>query len=194
MRRSIVFIAAMILMLAFSVQSGAKQYYPRNSPQYRSNDPRFQRNEPMRGDRRSFVGQLTNELVRHAEYLAQQSFQYFMGWNGVITDREQIILFKAEEFAASCRLFNRLAQDQTDYFRRESIRSNLYNASRYVAQAFREYENQMRGLGMQGDFNRMRRDGRQFDWRPDRGAAGPMGIMEIRRLIGRIEAEFSNWR
>ncbi len=183
MRRSIVFIAALILVLAFGVQSGAQQ-----------NSPRMQRKDDMRGDRRSFVGQLCVDLVRQAEYLSESSFEYFMGWNGIISNQEQAILFKSEEFTAACRLFNKLAQGQTNYFRAESLRTNLYNASRYVAGAFRQLEEQMRQGGMQGDFNRMRRDGRPFEQRMTRVAAGPLGLAECRRILDRIEAEFSSWR
>jgi hypothetical protein len=194
MRKTTIFIAAAFLVLAVGVQSGAQQPSPGNNPQYRPNDPRFQRNDQMRGDRRSFVGQLSVDLVRQAEYLSQTSFEYFQGWNGMITDQEQAILFKAEEFAAACRLFNKLVQDQTNYFRRESLRTNLYNASHYVAASFHGLEEQMRLGGMPGDFNRMRRDGRTFERRMVRGTMGPLGIAECRRILDRIEAEFSNWR
>lgn len=194
MRRSIVFIAALILVLAFGVQSGAQQPNPGNNPQNRQNDPRFQRNDQMRGDRRSFVGQLSVDLVRQAEYLSQSSFEYFMGWNGIVSDQEQAILFKSEEFTAACRLFSKLAQNQTNYFRLESLRTNLYSASRYVAASFRQLEGQMRLGGMQGDFNRMRRDGRPFEQRMNRGTTGPLGLAECRRILGRIEIEFSSWR
>jgi len=194
MRRSIVFIAALILVLAFGVQSGAQQPNPGNNPQNRQNDPRFQRNDQMRGDRRSFVGQLSVDLVRQAEYLSQSSFEYFMGWNGIVSDQEQAILFKSEEFTAACRLFSKLAQNQTNYFRLESLRTNLYSASRYVAASFRQLEGQMRLGGMQGDFNRMRRDGRPFEQRMNRGTTGPLGLAECRRILDRIEIEFSSWR
>jgi hypothetical protein len=194
MHRSIVFIAALILVLAFGVQSGAQQPNPGNNPQNSQNDPRFQRNNPMRGDRRSFVGPLCLDLVRQAEYLSKSSFEYFMGWNGVVSDQEQAILFKSEEFTAACRLFSKLAQNQTDYFRRESLRTNLYSASRYVAASFRQLEEQMRLGGMQGDFNRMRRDGRPFEQRMNRGTTGPLGLAECRRILDRIENEFSSWR
>jgi hypothetical protein len=194
MRRSIVFIAVSILVLAFGVPSGARQPNPGDASQFRQNDPRFQRNDQVRGDRRSFVGQLSVDLVRQAEYLSQTSFEYFMGWNGVVTNQEQAVLFKSEEFTACCRLFSRLAQDQTNYFRVESLRTNLYNASLYVAASFRQLEEQMRLGGMQGDFNRMRRDGRMFEQRMNRGTTGPLGLAECRRLLDRIESEFSSWR
>jgi hypothetical protein len=194
MRRFIVFIAALILVLVLGVQSGAQQPIPGNNPQNRQNDPRFQRNDQMRGDRRSFVGQLSVDLVRQAEYLSQSSFEYFMGWNGIVSDQEQAILFKSEEFTAACRLFSKLAQNQTNYFRLESLRTNLYSASRYVAASFRQLEGQMRLGGMQGDFNRMRRDGRPFEQRMNRGTTGPLGLVECRRILDRIEVEFSSWR
>ena len=202
MRRTIVFMIALILLLAFGIQSVAQpdpQYRP-NDPRYRPNDPRNQRNEPMRGDRRSYVGQLSADLVRQAEYLSQTSFQYFLGWNGVITNEEQSILFKTEEFTAACRLFNRLAQE-TNYFQRDSLRTNLYNASRYLAAAFRALEGQMRMGGMRGDFNGMRRDGRRFEGtarrrgvrigrmppshRPDRGRILELALIERRQASGR---------
>jgi hypothetical protein len=194
MRRSIVFIAALILVFAFSVPSGAGQPNAGDNSQSRQNDPRYQRNDQMRGDRRSYVAPLSVDLVRQAEYLSQTSFEYFMGWNGVVSNQEQAILFKSEEFTAACRLFSKLAQGQTNYFRVDSLRTNLYNASLYVAASFRQLEEQMRQGGMQGDFNRMRRDGRPFEQRMNRGTQGPLGLAECRRILDRIEAEFSSWR
>jgi hypothetical protein len=117
-----------------------------------------------------------------------------MGWNGIVSDQEQAILFKSEEFTAACRLFSKLAQNQTNYFRLESLRTNLYSASRYVAASFRQLEGQMRLGGMQGDFNRMRRDGRPFEQRMNRGTTGPLGLAECRRILDRLEVEFSSWR
>jgi len=194
MRRSIVFAVALILGLVFSVQSGARQPMPGSNPQYRTNDPRFQRPDTMRGDRRTFVGQLSVDLVRQAEYLAQTSYEYFMGWNGLITDKEQAVLFKTEEFAAACRLFSKLVQDRTDYFRRDSVRTNLFNASHYVAAAFRWIEEEMRTGGMQTNYYRMRRDGRPFNRPQDNPNIGPFGLAECRRLLDRIEQEFASWR
>jgi len=34
----------------------------------------------------------------------------------------------------------------------------------------------------------MRRDGRPFQWQPQRGVMGPWGLAECRRIIDRIEA------
>ena len=186
MRRFFVISTALMLVCAFSVPSGARQA--------RQNDPRNQRNDQMRGDRRSIVGPLSLELVRQAEYLSQTSFEYFMGWNGVVSNQEQAILFKSEEFTASCRLFSKLVQSQTNYFRVDSLRTNLHNAFLYVAASFRQLEEQMRQGGLRGEFSRMRRDGRPFEQRSTRGATGPLGLAECRRLLDRIEAEFSGWR
>ena len=191
MRKTVVLIAALVLILSLGVSTGAQQTY---NPQNRQKDPRFQRNDQMRGDRRTFVGQLSVELVRHAETLAQASFQYYMGWNGVMTDSEQAVLFKTEEFAAAARLFGRLALDGTDYLRPVGLRTNLFTASRYVALAFRQLEEQMRMGGVQNEFNRLRRDGRQFQWQPQSSMTGPWGPAEIRRLLDRIELEFTNWQ
>jgi hypothetical protein len=202
MRRSIVFVSALVLMLAFGTLSIARQYPPNNNPQYRPGNPQSQRVDPMRGDRRSILGPLSADLARQAEYLSQTSYNYFMGWNGSINDQEQAILFKTEEFASSCRLFNKLVQDQTGYFRRESLRTNLYSASRYVESNFRQLEMQMQRGGMRNDFGGMRRDGRRYDPQMDRGNnpqmnrgnMNPSGMAECRRLLNRIEAEFTSWR
>jgi hypothetical protein len=194
MRRSVVVFTALIVVLALGIPLIAQPPNPGN-PQYRPNDPRYQRDDRGRLDRRGSVGQLSAELVRQAEYLSKSSFDYFMSWNGTISDQEQAILFKSEEFTAACRLFAKLAQDQTNYFRRESVRTNLYGASRYVAGSFRQLEQQMRQGGMRGDFNTTRRDGRMFA-PPQRTTAGQgrTGLAECRRLLDRIEAEFSSWR
>jgi hypothetical protein len=197
MRKHFVFLVALILLIALGAQSGARQAVRPNDPQYRRNEPQNRGLETRPGDRRTFIGQLSVELVRQAEYLSQSSYEYFMGWNGSINDIEQAVLFKSEEFAASCRLFNKFVLDRTDYFRRESLRTNLYNASRYVALQFHQLEIQMSQGGFQGDFNRIRRDGRSFERRlpqPQPRAAGPWGLAECRRIIDRIELEFSSWR
>lgn len=186
MRRNIILAAATLLILSLGVSA--------DGPQYRPYGPPGQRGITLPpGDRRSFVGQLSEDLAAQAQYVAQASFEYFMGWNGVINEREQAVLFKTEEFAAACRLFNKLAMDRADYFRREGVRTNLYAASRYVMVSFNQLNEEMRAVGLQDDFGRMRRDGRPFGWHPysDRR---PWGLGEIRRILGRIDAEFSSWR
>lgn len=191
MRRSVVGLSVILLILVAGVLSDARQPNPGGNPQNRRGDPPY----PTRqGDRRSFVGQLSLELVRQAEYLSESSYGYFMGWNGTISNAEQALLFKSEEFAAACRLFSKLVQDQTGYFGRDSLRTNLYNAFRYVALSFRQLEEQMRLGGMSDDFNRMRRDGRRFEPRTSRIPQGRYGLAECRRILDRLEAEFSTWR
>lgn len=160
-------------------------------------DSRTRQNPALRGDRRSFVAQLSQELARQAEYLAETSYDYFMGWTGSVTEAEQFILFKSQEFAAACRLFDRLLGDQTGYYGPSALRTNLYGASRYVGASFRELEQKMKLAGFQDDFNRLRRDGRRFDRRTPAHGAAPnarFGLAECRRIIARIEEEFARWR
>jgi hypothetical protein len=191
MRRSIFSLAAVMLILACGVFSASDQGNPGYNPQGRRDNPQ---NPTRMGDRRSFVGPLSLELVRQAEYLSESSYDYFMGWNGTITNPEQAILFKSEEFAASCRLFNRLVQDQTGYFGRDSMRTNLHSAFRYVALSFRQLEEQMRLGGVRDDFARQRRDGRRFEQRSNRGTTGRFGLAECRRILDRIDSEITSWR
>jgi hypothetical protein len=187
MSRSIMFVVIIIVVSAFGVQSGVQQ------PIFRNNAPRQPNNPgPMRGDRRPSVQQLSGNLVREAEFLSKTSFDHFKGWNGEISNKEQAVLFKTEEFAAACRLFNRLTQDQTNYFRRDSLQTNLHNASRYVEIAFRQLEDQIRQSGMQREFDRTRRDIRPGQQQS--GATAPLGLPECRRILDRIEDEFTNWR
>jgi hypothetical protein len=40
----------------------------------------------------------------------------------------QAILFKSEAFAASCRLFLKLAEARSGYLREDFVRTNIYNA------------------------------------------------------------------
>jgi len=171
MRRVSIISVVLILMLAFGVGAGQ-----------------------MRGDRRSFVSQLSAELIEQAEYLAESSYDYYMGWNGMISNSEQAILFKSEEFAAACRLFDKLLLDQSGYYRHESLRTNLHSAYLYVSASFRQLEDIMRQGGMREGFGTMRRDGRRFEPRTYPGPRGTYGLAECRRILTRIESEFSRWR
>mgnify|MGYP006266982577 CR=1 FL=1 len=67
-------------------------------------------------DTRQEVYNLGLELEREASLMAQSSFDHFKGWNNTISDEEQAVLFKSESFLASCRLFLRLAEEQSDYY------------------------------------------------------------------------------
>jgi len=186
-------IAVMILALALGVQSGVPMPGLRGNPQFQPLNPGPQRNDQMRGDRRLLVLKLSGDLVRQSEHLSQTSFDHFKGWDGEISNKEQAVLFKTEEFAAACRLFNKLAKDETNYFRRESLRTNLYNASRYVATAFRQLEDQIRQSGMRGEFDG-RRNLRPLQRQPQSGSPEPVGMSECSRILDRIEDEFTRWR
>ncbi|GEM_PF-6280311 len=196
--RKVLVVFALLFVLATGVMSLAQppsddQGYPPQG-QNRPGDRPGQRYDQMRGDRRSIIVPLSAELVQQAEYMSQTSYEYYQGWNGTINESEQAILFKSEEFAASCRLFHKLVQDQSGFFRREMLRTNLFSAYRYVAANFRQLEEQMRRGGMQNDFNRTRRDGRSFQPRMNRQSGSRFGLGDCRRLLARIEAEFTSWR
>jgi PAS domain-containing protein len=190
MRRTVRVGSAFLLVLAFGLLAAAQ---PPRTAQGRSGDPQYGRAD-QRYDRRSLISPLSADLVRQAEDLSQAGYEYFMGWNGTINEAEQAILFRTEEFAACCRLFNRLVQDQTGYYRREMLRTNLYSAFRYVESAFRQLESQMRTGGMANDFGRMRRDGRRYESRLSQRPGSPLGLTECRRILSRIAAEFNSWR
>jgi len=119
---------------------------------------------------RSRVFDLGVELERQATALAQESFDHFRGWNGTITDREQGILFKSEAFAASCRLFLKLTESQSDFFRTDNLRTNVFSAFSYLAASFGELEREMR-----------------------QGNVMPYALSECRKVLARMEREFSAW-
>ncbi len=190
MRRLFIIGSVSILLLASGATS--RPTMPQMSSQVH---PVYPRSDQFRGDRGSFIGQLCLDLVGQAEYLANSSYDYFMGWNGIISNSEQAVLFKTEEFAAACRLFNKLVRDQTNYFNRGSLRTNLHSAYLYVTTSFHELESIMGQGGMRDGFGMTRRDGRRFEPRSYRGmAGGPFGLAECRRILNRMESEFSYWR
>jgi len=121
-------------------------------------------------DRPGAVYEIAVELERRASFLAQSNFDHFRGWDGVISDQEQAVLFRSEAFAASCRLFVRLAETTSDYYSRNYRRTNLYNAFLYLARSFNDLETEMR-----------------------RGGLRPYELEDSRRLLDRIEREFRNW-
>src|SRR5512137_1571946 len=82
------------------------------------------------------VFELGQELERQAIALAQESFDHFRGWNGAISDQEQAILFKSEAFAASCRLFLKLTETTSTYYRADHARTNIFSAFTFLARAF----------------------------------------------------------
>lgn len=155
-----------------------------------------QRVVPLRGrdDYRVNLSTLSRELLEQAEYLSESSYEYFMGWNGVINNNEQAVLFKTEEFASACRLFYKLLQDQSGYYRHETLSTNLYSAFRYLRAEFRQLEQRMGKVGFRDDFGRLRRDGRSFERMRKQQATRRMGLAECRRLLDRMESAFRYWR
>ncbi|MEW5901916.1 MAG: hypothetical protein AB1715_10675, partial [Acidobacteriota bacterium] len=121
-------------------------------------------------DRRQEIHNLGLELERQAAYIAQSSFEHFKGWNNTITDAEQAVLFKSEAFLATCRLFLRLTQDRTDYYRTSFLRTSLYNAFLYVTRSFQDLEESMRAAGVR-----------------------PYALSDCRSLLDRMDAEFARW-
>lgn len=121
-------------------------------------------------DRRAEIYNRGLELERQAAYIAQSSFEHFKGWNNTISDTEQAVLFKSEAFLATCRLFLRLAQDRSDYYRSGFLRTSLYNAFLYVARSFQDLEEAMRAAGVR-----------------------PYALADCRSILDGMDAEFSRW-
>jgi hypothetical protein len=109
-------------------------------------------------------------LAEQASALATESFEHFKGWSGTISDQEQAILFRSESFAASCRLFLRFAEGQSDFYRSDNLRTNLYNAFAWLTASFSELEKEMR-----------------------RGNVIPYALSECRNLLNGMEREFRGW-
>ena len=121
-------------------------------------------------DRRSYIYRLGTELEKQAVYLAQSSYDHFKGWDGAFTDQEQAVLFKTEAFAASCRLFLRLSEERSGYYRNGYLRTNLFSAFTFLADSFKDLEKEM-----------------------DRARIRPYSVNDCQRLLERIEYEFSKW-
>lgn len=125
---------------------------------------------PSIADRRGEIYRLGLELERQAISLARSSYEHFKGWGGTITDQEQAILFKSEAFAASCRLFLRLTEERSKFFPARFLRTNLYNAFIYLTRSFKELEEEMA-----------------------RGGVQPYSLSSCRRILDRMDYEFSRW-
>jgi len=121
-------------------------------------------------DRRAVVYDLGMELERLSTSLAQESFDHFKGWNGEISDQEQAVLFKSEAFAASCRLFLKLTEARSGYYRDDFLRTNIYNAFTYLVGSFSDVEEEMRKSGVM-----------------------PYALSDCRKLLNRMEREFNQW-
>ncbi len=122
------------------------------------------------GQNRDSIYQLGLELEKQATYLAQSSYEHFRGWQGTISDQEQAILFKSEAFAASCRLFLKLAEGSSNYYQSGHVRTNLYSAFMYLARSFKELEEEMQI-----------------------GGVLPYALSNCRRTLDRMDYEFSRW-
>jgi len=121
-------------------------------------------------DTRQSVYNLALELERQASLIAQSSFDHFKGWNNMISDEEQAVLFKSEAFLASCRLFLRLTEEQSNYYSAGFLRTNLYNAFTYLTRSFQDLEDSMRRAGVM-----------------------PFGVSACRSLLNRMDSAFSKW-
>ena len=99
-------------------------------------------------DGRGNVYNLGLELEKRAVELSESNLEHFKGWDGEVSDKEQAVLFKSESFLASCRLFLRLTEERSDYFRSSHLRTNLYNAFTYLARSFRDLEDEMKKAGI----------------------------------------------
>ncbi len=119
---------------------------------------------------RARVYDLGLELERQATSLAQESFDRFRGWNGTISDQEQAILFKSEAFAASCRLFLKLTETSSEYYRADNARTNIYSAFTFLARSFSELEAEMQ-----------------------RGGARPYALAGCRKILAQMERSFGDW-
>lgn len=119
---------------------------------------------------RNRIYDIVVELEKQAIALAEESFNHFRGWNGAISDEEQAILFKSEAFAASCRLFLKLAESRSDYFQSDYARTNLFSSFTFLANSFNELEREMK-----------------------RGNVMPYALNNCRRIMTRLEQGFSSW-
>lgn len=121
-------------------------------------------------DRRGAIYELALELEQRAAELAESSFQNFRGRSDEITDEEQAVLFRSEAFSATVRLFLRLTEERSGYFGDRFLRTNLYNAFLYIVEAFRELETEMRRIRVM-----------------------PYALSDCRKILDRMDREFSRW-
>jgi hypothetical protein len=121
-------------------------------------------------DERGNVYNLGLELEKRAVELSESNLEHFKGRNGEVSDEEQAVLFKSESFLASCRLFLRLTEERSDYFRSGYLRTNLYNAFTYLARSFRDLEDEMKKVGIL-----------------------PYALSDCRKLINGMDNEFAKW-
>ena len=121
-------------------------------------------------DERGNVYSLGLELEKRAVELSESNLEHFKGWNGEVSDEEQAVLFKSEFFLASCRLFLRLTEERSDYFRSGYLRTNLFNAFAHLARSFRDLEDEMKKAGIQ-----------------------PYALSDCRKILNGMDNEFAKW-
>ena len=123
-----------------------------------------------RAEQRQVIYNLALELEGQASYIAESSFGHFKGRNNTISDAEQAVLFKSEEFLASARLFLRLTEERSEYYSAGFLRTNLYNAFLYLTNSFQGLEESMRNAGVM-----------------------PYALSDCRTLLNNMDGEFSRW-
>jgi hypothetical protein len=122
------------------------------------------------GDTRGSIYKLGVDLERTAGQLAQNNYEHFKGWNAEFTDVEQSALFKSEAFLASCRLFLRLAEERSEYYKSGYVRTNLYSAFVFLNRSFKDLEDEMRNAGVM-----------------------PYSLSQCGRILDQMDSEFSRW-
>lgn len=123
-----------------------------------------------KADRDRNIYELAKQLAELSNHMAQTSFDHYKGWGSEISDQEQSILFEAESFAASCRLFLRLTEERFNYFKTGYLRTNLYNAFVNLTRAYKDLEEES-----------------------ERGRRVPYSLHDCQRMLERMEYEFSLW-
>ncbi len=121
-------------------------------------------------DRRSDIAALGRELAEIAGRMSEECFERFRGYDGRISDAEQGVLFKAEAFAAGCRLFGRLTGESSGAFGDTHVRTNLFTAFGIVARSLDDLDAEM-----------------------SRGGVRPYEVRNARTILRRMEGAFREW-
>ncbi|MFC2163383.1 hypothetical protein ACFLT2_00125 [Acidobacteriota bacterium] len=121
-------------------------------------------------DRRRQIHQIATDLESTASRLAQSNYDYFRGWDAKFSDIEQAALFKSEAFASSSRLFLRLAEERSEYYKDGYTRTNLYSAFTFLTRSFADLEDEMKTAGVM-----------------------PYLLGQCKRILEQMEHEFSQW-
>jgi hypothetical protein len=130
----------------------------------------FSQASKANADRDRNIYELAKELAQLSIHMAQASYDHYKGWGSEISDQEQAILFEAESFASSSRLFLRLTEERFNYFKTGYLRTNLYNAFVNLTRAYKDLEEESQTVGRI-----------------------PYSLDDCRRMLERMEYEFSLW-